>query len=142
MTLCEEIRKSRDAGVVHCGIVAGSFAGPDACAPLFGLDPGGVPFLIDVALARRTILALLQFDMAYDRRIMSEAEARRLLASFEVVSGLSEEGAYLYGNVESPFEREGLLLGSWNPATKATFDAGVLVIAQDRCACLWVEDED
>jgi hypothetical protein len=32
--------------------------------------------------------------------------------------------------------------GSWMPATHATFDMGVLVIAGTRVGCLWVEDED
>jgi hypothetical protein len=36
----------------------------------------------------------------------------------------------------------GLPPDSWTPATDATFDLGVIVIATAKAGCLWVEDED
>ena len=37
---------------------------------------------------------------------------------------------------------EGSSSHSWNPATQATFDTGVLIVGSERAGCLWVEDED
>ncbi len=31
---------------------------------------------------------------------------------------------------------------TWNPATAATLDTGVLIVGPNRSGCLWVEDED
>jgi len=30
----------------------------------------------------------------------------------------------------------------WTPATDATFDMGLLVIAPNKVGCLWIEEED
>jgi hypothetical protein len=35
-----------------------------------------------------------------------------------------------------------VMSSSWNPATPATFDRGVLVVSKEGSACFWVEDED
>jgi hypothetical protein len=54
-------------------------------------------------------------------------------------------GAFLalfQGEVVACFTNVGRSFNSWDPATDATFDMGVLVLGAAKSGCLWVEDED
>lgn len=84
------------------------------------------------AVAKR----VLYCDLAYDSEIMTttaaQALASRFLDCFDESTQYYTNGDY-YANGSSH---------SWNPATTATFDTGILVIGKSRVGCLWVEDED
>lgn len=129
-------------GVVHCGLVAGQFEGPGECAVLFDLRPEGLCELYTPEQARRVLRMVLRSDLAYGSKIMSMEDSTRLTEAFAAVSRMDEEDVRCYGNMDWQFVESNTPLGSWMPATGATFDTGVLVISRDRCACLWVEDED
>ncbi len=74
---------------------------------------------------------------------MSWEETDRLIERFAAETGMDEAGTRLFGNLDDPDPRTPTTkLGCWMPATDATFDTGILAISSNRCACLWIEDED
>jgi hypothetical protein len=140
LTFWEELRKRR--GTVRGGVIEGVFARPRDAAPRFGLhaDAGYAP--ISAEEARRTLVYALSHELVYGSAAMARRRAERFVETFAKMARLDHPESRLFSNgaeppiyVESPFR-------TYSSATDATFEAGVLVIATDRCACLWVEDED
>jgi hypothetical protein len=103
-------------------------------ARTFGLaDDDAIFRSIEMAEAEEIATYILHVDLAYRSEIMSRARAADLWRHFmQLFQGQEVEFA----------TNAGAQAGSWMPATKATFDMGVLVIGPTRAGCLWVEDED
>ena len=76
-------------------------------------------------------------DLAYDLPICDLQKATQLAKAF--VEAAMSEGMTFYSNGDLATSRNPR---SWNPATEATFDTGVLAVGPTGCACFWVEDED
>ena len=136
----EAIRTERARGRVICGTAKADAASVLAAA--FGLssEPGRYRE-IDEALARGILVGILHRDLAYGARIMSLARAEALAG--EVIQTFGRRGSRYFTNGE--FKQDagaGLVLSKWDPATKATFDTGVLIVAPGESACVWVTEED
>jgi hypothetical protein len=133
MDICNQIRRERRLGTSRCDVLDGSMSIVEA-ARMFGL--AGDPAIyreIERAEADAIAAHILQADLAYGSCVMSGSRAanlwRRFVALFE-------------GQDVRFATNAGSFPGSWNPATSATFDLGVLVIGTSKAGCLWVEDED
>ncbi|MGE0785688.1 MAG: hypothetical protein AB7S26_08370 [Sandaracinaceae bacterium] len=137
-----ELRDRRVCGVVHAGVVAASDLPTVAAA--FGLAPDVATYrAIDPEEARRVLIRTLHRDLAYDAEIMPMVDARRLAS--EVLRVMPDGQLWTNGSYGSPATvlTNRVTVGpSWNPATSATFDAGVIVVGSVLSACVWVEDED
>ena len=103
-------------------------------ARIFGLaDDDAIFRSIERAEADEIATYILHADLAYGSEIMARKRAAHLWQSF----------MELFRDQKVEFATNaGAQAGSWMPATKATFDMGVLVIGAARAGCLWVEDED
>jgi hypothetical protein len=103
-------------------------------ARTFGLaDDKAIFRPIERAEADEIATYILHADLAYGSEIMPGARAAKLWQYFmELFKDQKVEFA----------TNAGPQAGSWMPATRATFDMGVLVIGTTKTGCLWVEDED
>jgi hypothetical protein len=133
MHICAKIRRARRRGNTRCRVVDGRMSIVEA-ARVFGLaDDDAIFRSIERAEAEEVATYILHVDLAYRSEIMSRARAADLWRHFmQLFQGQEVEFA----------TNAGAQAGSWMPATKATFDMGVLVIGPTRAGCLWVEDED
>lgn len=135
MDLCEQIVAERDAGITRCGIrTARDVLLPDA-AMAFGLFDA-IRHEVDVHQARAILIHVLHRDLAYGCVAMPPGRAEQLAIAF--LARVNVAGARFFCNATFGEGR----LRSWNPATTSTFDTGILVLAPELIACLWVEDED
>ena len=75
--------------------------------------------------------------MPISSEILEEQQARDLAAAFVEFCGgdAARYAVNTNGDIKSGSY-------SWDPATDATFDAGVVAIGPDVAAVLWVADED
>lgn len=140
MTIVDDIIAARDCGVVRCGLLTHPSPSVSELASEFGLesDPG-IYREITQPDARFLIQSILQQDLAYDSQVMSAESASKLTDSF--LEPFKADGTLYYTNgtfYEVPPRRT----TTWNPATNATFDTGVLIRGATVSGCLWVEDED
>lgn len=97
--------------------------------------------LVDDSTAYRSIESMeataiatriLSTGLAHDSKIMSASRAADLWQQFTVLFD---------GDVEFASNTDALA-NSWTPATRATFDMGVLVIGASKAGCLWIDEED
>jgi hypothetical protein len=136
----EAVRTERTTGRVICGTAKADTA--SALAAAFGLSPEPGRYReVDEALARGILVGILHRDLAYGARIMSLARAEELAG--EVLLKFGRPGSRFFTNGE--FKQDagaGLVLSKWDPATTATFDTGVLIVAPGESACIWVAEED
>lgn len=96
---------------------------------------------VDAAEAEAVLIEVLTKDMAYHSDLVPQDEAQVLASAF--VSQFKNEAPKFYTNGEFGKRRKSPSVGaSWNPATEATFDTGVLVVAANHIACAWFMDED
>ena len=125
------------------GVIEGVFEDPCGLGIRFGLDPRARYHPISAEEARLTLVYVLSHEMVYRSPCMARRRAERFVETFAEAARLDSPESRCFSNgmnppiyVESPWR-------TWDPATTAaTFDVGVLVIARDQGACLWVEDED
>lgn len=144
MNIADEIIAARNCGVVHCGLSSHVSLSLSQLASEFELAPEPANYReIDAASARWLMEMILNQDMAYNAEIMPADRARGLADRF--LSQFREQEARFFTN-GSFHEKRGPKLTwsgvSWNPATQATFDTGVLILGPQCSGCLWVEDED
>jgi hypothetical protein len=144
MNPVEEIQRLRATGVVRCGYLEKSAVLMEV-AQTFSLNDDNSHYRTITKIEAEEILArLLHEDLAYNSEIMSWETARNLTKEF--LREFEEAQSRFYTNINFATDRQGrpdLWVGpQWNPVTDATFDAGVIAIAPERAACLWVEDED
>ena len=142
MDIATRIIEARDCGVVIAGVRAYAVESVREAAQQFELfATEDIYHEIDAAEARRILLGVLRCDMAYGLQLMAPELARALADEF--VTALEEDAAKFYtnGGFGRPDRSPGTLT-QWNPATPATFDTGVLAVAREHVACVWVMDED
>jgi len=138
--------KEAIAFALHLEIRAQGFVDIDDAAREFGLRQLGDKWRrVDRDTAARVLFALLIEDMAFSSPRMSEQEARaaydEFLSQFSADSSFFTNGKWEDGWTKS--EGQGVSFGpSWEPATDATFDGGVVVLDHSLCGVLWLEDED
>jgi hypothetical protein len=144
MGVADEIQSAREYGVVHCGLSSHASPSVPDLAAEFGLsrDPS-VYRQIDAVAARRLVQLILNQHMAYNVEIIPLPRAVELADRF--LDQFGTDGVRFYTN-GTFHEARGPRLrwsgASWNPATEATLDTGVLVVGPKCSGCLWVEDED
>ena len=85
--------------------------------------------------AHAVVVRMLTHSLAYRVRRMERADAAALADRVLAVLGV---GGQCWSNARL-VDGE---LGSWNPATQATFDLGIVAAGEDVALLLWVEDED
>ena len=103
-------------------------------ARAFGLaDDSAIYRSVGSTEANAIASRVLQIGMAHGSEIMSASRAADLWQQFRA----------LFDGQELEFaSNTGTLPNSWNPATPATFDTGVLVMGTTKAGCFWVEEED
>jgi hypothetical protein len=103
-------------------------------ARVFGLaDDSRIYRSIGIIEAGEIVAHVLCADLAYGSVMMSVSRAADLWKQFLAL--FDGEGIKFVTNA-------GTQLDSWDPATQATFDMGVIVVGTAKAGCLWVEDED
>lgn len=128
MAIHDQISAARDCGRVTCGPCAATDL--EGVARAFGLSTApGTYREIDRATAEARMIDLLQYDLAYHTEIMPHANAVNLTREFLD----SVPGARFHSNGT---RQESM------PATRATFDGGVIAVSDRGSACFWIEDED
>lgn len=128
MAVHDQISAARDCGRVTCGPSAATDL--EGVARAFGLSTQpGTYREIDRATAEARMIDLLQYDLAYHTEVMPHANAVNLAREFLD----SVPGARFYSNGT---RQESM------PATRATFDGGVILVGDVGSACFWIEDED
>ena len=100
---------------------------------------------IDRVTAARLLFALLVEDMAFSSPRISAEQAKmaveEFLSQFDADSRFVTNGNWEDGWTNS--EDGCTAFGpSWEPATNATFDGGVIALDSSRSGVLWLEDED
>jgi hypothetical protein len=131
--ICDRIRRGRQSGNTRCDVVEGRMSVVDA-ARAFGLaDDGTIYRAIRGMEAQEIATRVLSADLAYGSPIMSISDAADLWRQFV---------ALFDGQSVEFFSNAAAIPNSWTPATRATFDMGVLVMGTARAGCLWVEGED
>lgn len=114
----------------------------DEVAQLFGLRPLGTSWReVDRERAKRILRSLLERDRAYNAELDSAPFAqefsRQFVEEFPVGAKFLTNGEW---DVDNP--KNGSPVDAWTPATESTFDAGILVLHDDRVGVCWIEDED
>lgn len=136
-----EVRALRRAGHVRGGALPQGFDSPEAAARSFGLaSEPGIYAEIDASQAVSVLQRLIHGDLAYGVELVPPAKAQRLAISFVQAAG--GPGARYFTNGSPGLANPSVAGASWSPATDATFDTGLLVLAPTLTACLWFEDED
>ncbi|KJV36829.1 hypothetical protein VI08_02820 [Luteibacter yeojuensis] len=114
----------------------------EAAAGRFGLSASsGIYLEVSPERAKAVLRSLLAHDMAYGCELMPATMADQLSAEFVDVFAGQAPVYFTNGTFGLPRDSSGVG-PTWNPATGATFDSGILVIAQDRIGCAWFMDED
>lgn len=110
----------------------------DDAARLAGIEELGRAWTeVESTRARVFLTGLLHRDLAYKSDVMPLARAQWLAGEF--LSSFGKFGTRFATNSqdlphEFPF--------SWSPATNHTFDAGIVVLAEQGAGLFWVADED
>jgi hypothetical protein len=138
--------KQSIAQALHSEVRDQRFSGPDDAAREFGIHPLGDRWRkVDRATASSVLFSLLVEDMAYSSpRLPKEqatAAAEEFLEKFGVDASFFTNGNWEEGWRRAKDGRSGVG-PSWEPATSATFDGGVIALDQNRSGILWLEDED
>ena len=143
MDVCDRIRRERAVGTTRCTVVDRAMSIGEA-ARVFGLDDDPAIYRdIDKVEADAIAHRILSTDLAYGTSVMSGACAAELWEGFLALFGdhaikfSTNAGEFPAG--EDPTANTAL---SFNPATEATFDLGVIAMSVSKSGCLWVEDED
>jgi hypothetical protein len=131
--ICQEIREARCVGSTRCGIIDQQLSIIETARAFALADDITIYRFIEKQEADAIAIQLLHVDLAYGTTIMSLGRARELWQRFLTL--FDRQLASYATNTNS-------VLTSWMPATKATFDMGVLVLGTTRIGCLWIEDED
>lgn len=98
---------------------------------------------IEFLNARRIMFRIVRTDLAYDLPQVPEEVANTLVE--EIIKTLDADVGSRYftnGEYYKPISRAPGIGPSWQPITNATFDSGVVVLADQSIGLVWVEDED
>jgi len=130
MDICTQIKAARDCGVVHCAYVRGSLSLVELAEHSGLATTPGTYREIPAATARRLAIRILTHDLAYQCELVSPVIADRLVDSY--LSAFAAPGHRYFTNVlGDPSSAERFCLDSWAAATRATFDAGVLILGPE-----------
>jgi hypothetical protein len=145
LDVLEEIRRLRKFGEVRCGYVEKPATLMDLAHAFSLNDDNSLYRTVAKTEAVAILTRLLHKDLAYNQPMMPLKQAAGLAELF--LAPFNDSNVRFYTNID--FSEEGQKLGpdTWagpkfSPVTDATFDAGVIAIAPQRAACLWIEDED
>lgn len=129
MDICTQIKAARDCGVVHCAYLRGSLSLVEL-AEHSGLDATPESYReIPAATARRLAIRILTHDLAYQCELVTPAIAERLVETY--LAAFAAPGHRCFTNVlGDPSSAERFWLDSWAATTRATFDAGVLIVVR------------
>lgn len=141
MDICTQIRAARDCGVVHCAYVRGSLSLVEL-AERSGLAATSETYReIPAATARWLAVRILTHDLAYQCELVTPEIAERLVDAY--FAAFAAPGHRYFTNLQGDRSNpDRSWLDNWAPATRATFDAGVLILGPKLAGILWVEDED
>jgi hypothetical protein len=100
----------------------------------FGLaDNSSIYRSLEPMEANAIATRLLSVGLAYGLKIMSGCRANDLWQQF--MAQFDGQDIKFFSNASAQTD-------SWTPATRATFDMGVLIIGATKAGCLWIEEED
>lgn len=124
-----------------CGVVRISFSeqpkGLTATAESAGLSTRAESYIeIGREKARDILVYLLHKDLAYGSEIIPLKRASEI-ADLVFLDFQEGEATFLSNSDWKNNE-----LSTWNPATQATFDSGIIAIGKKSSFCIWFEDED
>lgn len=144
MSIVNDIKNKRTAGIVRCGYVAQASSLLEVVS-FFSLSTDlSIYRKITKTEAIKILIRILHKDMAYDSEIMPAHAAAELCASF--LQDFADESTAFFTNIDYSAEGKAgnnTWVGpNWKPVTTATFDAGVIAVSELQSACLWIEDED
>ena len=94
---------------------------------------------IDRETGERIVARILWRGLAYKTSNVERAEADSIARAF-VSFVARDSNVRCFTNGSLGMSDSGG--SSWNPATTATFDTGVVIVADGRIGHAWVEDED
>lgn len=128
--------EARQFGEIRISVVSEITGDLSRVLSKFGLTPDA-NMLVEHnrATALSILTELLWKDMAYEGECMSRDQAEKF------ANTIIDENS----DIKSKYFSNGnwALRESWNPLTSATFDAGIIISAQDKpYFCIWFEDED
>ncbi len=142
-SICERIKEQRTVGRTTCAL----FHGADIVSRnerLKRLGYRDIPERFWVSATRDEALNIvtecLAHDMAYDRDVMPEAQARELAAAF--LANFDDNAQFLTNSRRFLADFTPDAGYGWEPISHATFDSGILVEANGVIGIVWVEDED
>jgi hypothetical protein len=145
VAISEEIIVARNCGFVRCGLSEMTAPTVTQLACEFGLrDDVRIYKEIDASKAELLIRKILHKDMAYRSEIMPAEQSAKLADRFVRQFG-SHARYFTNGTFYEEYKQVSSTVStgpSWDPATEATFDTGVLAIGPEVSGCLWIEDED
>lgn len=136
MTNPRQLMLARDCGEVRYAVVADLSNDLSQVLAKFGLVPDA-SLLIEHnrETAYEILVKLLWKDMAYANECMPRTEAEGFAKAILAEHTSAESRFFSNGNWAKR--------GSWNPLTRSTFDAGLIVSASDHLYfCIWFQDED
>ena len=140
MGIEQDITGARGSGVI-CGTSA---AAPtlSELARSFGLREDPELYQeIDELSALRLARLILHQNMVYKSEIMPAKQAEELARKFLRLFGSESPRFYTNGTFHQPVAEDSPAGASWQPATDATVDTGVLILGTGCSGCLWVADE-
>jgi hypothetical protein len=143
MKICELVKSRRRAGRVICDV----YNGADILSRYESLKRVGLHdlpdeswFSADREQAVSVLCNCLTWDLAYQCELMPTGEARELARVF--INSFSTDTTFLTNST-------GYLSGershdpiTWNPISDATFDTGIIALANGVVGIMWFEDED
>jgi hypothetical protein len=136
--------EASDRGVIHCGILNLPTDSVTALARFFNLCADEKTYQeITFESALRLMALLLHRDLAYSSEIMSIELAYALATRFLAQFSAKDARYFTNGSFHEDLAENGhYISASFNSATSATFDSGILVLTSTNAGCFWVEDED
>lgn len=144
--LATEIRGRRRRGKVWIKRVAlehstteAAQARADALVTSLDLTPSPVWYPMSRSEAKKGAASILHRDRAYDGEIMPANDASRLARGFLGFFTNGDVKCFTNGRLIKPSSESDR---GWNAITEATFDCGIIVVADDSIGILWVADED
>jgi hypothetical protein len=133
MSIFNQIQSERRSGRTKCGVVAGKLTLVELVRAFELSNDIAIYRSVERVEADAIATHILEIDLAYGLRIMTPPRAMELWQGF--MDAFEGQEVSFATNVWTGMK-------SWNRATEATFDMGVLVIGPNAGGCLWVEDED
>lgn len=139
MDIYKKIQKTRDNCIAQEKRTA--VQSVESSAELFRLsNHKGIYKEVGRSEALCVLKNVLHKDMAYSTTVMSSEKAQNIANEFVEQFG---DDAVFYTNGQFGKALSDPSIGpSWTPATDATFDTGVIVIAGGVVGCVWFMDED